>query len=88
MRSTIRCGVCSACLTLLVSLDCAGGDVGRARVVFLFLFFLSKYTGVYSCVQVPTTVYVYKKHSGVAGRSLSLKFAELQSRLVVQAEIP
>ena len=33
MRSTIRCGVCSTCLTVLVSPDSAGGGLSRARVV-------------------------------------------------------
>ena len=35
MRSTIRCGVCSTCLTILVSPDSAGGDLDRTRVVSL-----------------------------------------------------
>ena len=32
MRSTIRCAVCSSCLTLLASPDSAWGGLGRARV--------------------------------------------------------
>ena len=35
MTSTIRCAVCSPCLTLLASPDSAGGGLGRACVVFL-----------------------------------------------------
>ena len=44
--STMRCAVCSPCLTLLASPDSAGGGLGRARIVsrrrVLFLFFLPK----------------------------------------------
>ena len=35
MSSTVRCAVCSACLTLLASPDSAGGGLGRVRVVSL-----------------------------------------------------
>ena len=47
MRSTIRCGVYSTYLAMLVSPDSAGGDPGSARVVFLggvlFSFFRQKF---------------------------------------------
>ena len=66
MRSTILCGVCSTCLTLLVSPDSAGGGLGRARVVFrrrvLFVFW-SKY---------PKRLFVYVYNRAI-GRSLTLQ---------------
>ena len=47
MGSTIRCGVCSTCLTLLVSADSSGGGLGRTRLVsrrrVLFSFFTRNY---------------------------------------------
>ena len=64
MRSTIRCGVCSTCLTLLVSSDSAGGGLGRARVVslrgVLFSFFgkniPTSYLYVYSQIHTGTCI--------------------------------
>ena len=51
MRSTIRCGVCSTCLTLLVSPDSPEDSRGRARVVslrgVLFSFFCQSITIFY-----------------------------------------
>ena len=35
MRATVRCAVCSSCLTLLAFPDSVGGGLGRARVVSL-----------------------------------------------------
>ena len=50
----ICCGVCSMCLTLLISPDSAGGGLGRVRVVplrgVLFLFFGQNTQCVYSYV--------------------------------------
>ena len=79
MRSTIRCGVCSTWLTLIVPLDSAGGGLGRDRVVSRrWVLFWCFYQNTEAFVRtyryiVSTSVYVYKKHSGVAGRSLSVQ---------------
>ena len=74
MSSTIRCGVCSTCFTLLVSLDSVGGGLGRARVVsrqrVLFSSFCQNIQPpIRTYRYIPITVYVHKK-SGVAGRLL------------------
>ena len=59
MRSTIRCAVCSMCLTLLVSPDSAGGAVSAVLASSpcggCSFVFRSKYQIVYSYVYV----YVY-----------------------------
>ena len=56
MRFTIRCGVCSMCLTLLVSSESAGGGLGCARVVclrgVLFSFFGRIIQIIYSYVYI------------------------------------
>ena len=81
MRSPIRCGVCSTCLTLLVSPDFAGGGLGRARVVsrrrvpfsfFCFFVQLSR-ASIRTYRYIPISGHVYNKLSGVAGMSLSLR---------------
>ena len=61
MRSTIRCGACSTCLTLLVSPDSAGGGLGRARVIsrrwILFSFFRRNYCSDPSYLFLPRDTY-------------------------------
>ena len=63
MGFTIRCAVCSSCLTLLASPDSAGDDLGRARVVsrrnevlFSSVFCQNNcpdtYRSVYPCVSI------------------------------------
>ena len=76
--STIRCGVCSTCINLLVPFDSAGGGLGRAPVVsrqrVLFSFFChTMQASIRTYRYVSITVYPYKKHSGVGGKSLSVQ---------------
>ena len=57
MRSTIRCVVCSTCLTLLVSPDSAGARVVSRRLV-LFSFFSQNYRSNPSYISIRTYRYL------------------------------
>ena len=63
MRSTIRCAVCSSCLTLLASLGSAGGGLGHARVVsrqgLLLAFFLQNSCSDFKRLFVRVGTYQY-----------------------------
>ena len=84
MRSTIRCAVCSSCLTVLASPDSAGGGIDRARVVsarcavFIFFKITVPISAIYSYVGIDTyqskseRVKACKKQSSQAVTSLAV----------------